>query len=99
MSTCNASNINNRRKRTTTDNIDSDTTIAATELVIDKVFDAPRDLLCRAFMVSDDNPEWQSPVDGYFTEVVENSPRSSRTNCWSGPKSSRACPDSNYRRR
>jgi uncharacterized protein YndB with AHSA1/START domain len=92
MSTCNASNINNRRKRTTTDNIDSDTTIAATELVIDKVFDAPPDLVYRAFMVSDDNPDWQSPVDGYFTEVVENE-------LLVGTEEFLACPDSNHRRR
>lgn len=89
------------------DNTHSDTTIAATELVINRAFDAPRDLVYKAFtdpdqlaqwfgpvgfsvprdtvdmdvrvgghqrfvMVSDDNPDWQSPVDGYFTEVVEN---------------------------
>ena len=44
-------------------------------------FSVPRDTVAmdvrvgghqRFVMVSDDNPDWQSPVDGYFTEVVEN---------------------------
>jgi uncharacterized protein YndB with AHSA1/START domain len=77
------------------------------ELVITRVFDAPRELVYRAFtdpdqlaqwfgpvgftvprdtvdidarvgghqrlvMVSDENPDWTSPVDAQFTEVIEN---------------------------
>ena len=89
------------------DNTTTETPVAATELVIERVFDAPRELVYRAFtdpdqlaqwfgpvgftvprdtvdvdvrvgghqrfvMVSDDNPEWMSPVDATFTEVIEN---------------------------
>jgi uncharacterized protein YndB with AHSA1/START domain len=85
----------------------TDSAVVAGELVIDRVFDAPRELVYRAFtdpdqlakwfgpvgfsvprdsvdinvsvggyqrfvMVNDDNPEWSSPVDATFTEVIEN---------------------------
>lgn len=85
----------------------TDSSIATDELVIERVFDAPRELVYRAFtdpdqlaqwfgpvgfsvprdsvdisvtvggyqrfvMVNDDNPEWSSPVDATFTEVIEN---------------------------
>lgn len=95
------------KNSTVTNSATTESSIVAGELVIDRIFDAPRELVYRAFtdpdqiaqwfgpvgfsvprdtvdmdvrvgghqrfaMVSDDNPDWTSPVDATFTEVIEN---------------------------